>query len=95
MQAITQTADDGMYVITRRCWHMSRVLQKINNIVEIFSFNGCRLRTPNVRGEGRRLNADRCGQGGRRGQKLAKSCGHLLCMNHNVYCIRKHISVGI
>ena len=66
MQAITKTADDGMYVITRGCSQMSRVPQKINNIVEIFSFNGCRLRTPNVRRKG--------------GQKLAKSCGHLLCM---------------
>ena len=83
MQAITQTADDGMYVITRGCSQMSRVPQKINNIVEIFSFNGCRLRTPNVRGEGGRLNVDRCGQGGKGGQKLAKSCGHLLCMTPN------------
>ena len=64
---------------------MSRVPQKINNIVEIFSFiNGCRLRTPNVRGEGGRLNADRCGQRGSGGQKLAKSCGHLLCMTPSV-----------
>ena len=47
---------------------MSRVPQKINNILEIFSFNGCRLRTPNVGGGGGRLNADRCGQG-RRGVK--------------------------
>ena len=52
MHAITQTADDGMYVITRGCSQMFRVPQKINNIVEIFSFNGCRLRTPSVRGEG-------------------------------------------
>ena len=37
MQAITQTADDGMYVITRGCSQMSRVSQKINNIAEIFS----------------------------------------------------------
>ena len=28
MQAITQTADDGMYVITRGCSQMSRVQQK-------------------------------------------------------------------
>ena len=71
MRAITQTADDGMYVIIRGCSQMSRVPQKINNIVEIFSFNGSRLRTPNVRGEGDRLNADRCGQGGR-GVKIGK-----------------------
>ena len=32
-------------------------------------------------GEGGRLNADSCGQGGEGGLKLAKSCGHLLCMN--------------
>ena len=69
-------ADDGMYVITRGCSQMSRVPQKINNIVEIFSFNGCRLRTPNVQGEGGRLNADF--------QKLAKSCGHLLCMTRTL-----------
>ena len=37
MQAITQTADDGMYVITRGFSQMSRVPQKISNIVEIFS----------------------------------------------------------
>ena len=37
MKAITQTADDGMYVITRGCSQMSRVPQKINNIVEVFS----------------------------------------------------------
>ena len=68
---------------------MSRVPQKINNIVEIFSFNGCRLRTPNVRGRRGRFNADRCGQGEGGGQKLAKSCGHLLCMTpkENLYCV--------
>ena len=33
MQAVTQTADDGMYVITRGCSQISRVPQKINNIV--------------------------------------------------------------
>ena len=37
MKTITQTADDGMYVITRGCSQMSRVPQKISNIVEIFS----------------------------------------------------------
>ena len=37
MQAFTQIADDGEYVITRGCSQMSRVPQKINNIVEIFS----------------------------------------------------------
>ena len=36
MQAITQTADDDAYVITRGCSQMSRVMQKIN-IVQIFS----------------------------------------------------------
>ena len=68
MQAITQTADDDM----------SRVPQKINNIVEIFPY-GCGLRTPNARGEGvgsMRTPADK-GEGS---QKLAKSCGRLLCM---------------
>ena len=49
MQAITQTVDDGMYVITRGCSQMSRVPQKINDIIEIFPY-GCRLRTPNVLG---------------------------------------------
>ena len=37
MQTITQKGDDGVYVITRGCSQMSRVPQKINNIVEIFS----------------------------------------------------------
>ena len=73
MQAITQTADDGMYVITRGCSQMSRVPQKINNIVEIFSFNGCRLRMPNVRGEGGRLNADKGGGGSKIGKNLRTS----------------------
>ena len=35
MQAITQTAYDGMYVITRGYWQMSRVPRKIYS-VEIF-----------------------------------------------------------
>ena len=52
---------------------MSRVLQKFNNIVEIFSFNGCRLRTPNVRGEGGRLNADKEGGGSKIGKILRTS----------------------
>ena len=34
------------------------------------------MRTPNVRGLGGRLNADK----GRGNQKLAKSCGHLLVL---------------
>ena len=51
MEAITQTTDDGMYVITRGCSQMSRVPQKINNIAEFFPC-GCTLRTPNVQGEG-------------------------------------------
>ena len=60
MQAITQSADDGRYVITRGCSQMSRVPQKVNNIVEFFPY-GCGLRTPNVRGAGGMLNADTCG----------------------------------
>ena len=74
IQAIIQTADDGMYVITRGCSQMSRVPQKINNIVEIFSFiNGCRLRTPNVRGEGGRFNVDKGGGGSKIGKILRTS----------------------
>ena len=79
MQAITQTADDGMYVITRGCSQMSRVPQKINNIVEIFFHMDvdCGRQTSGGKGVGSmRTPADKGG----RGQKLAKSCGHLLCM---------------
>ena len=55
---------------------MSRVPQKINNIVEIFSFNGCRLRTPNVRGEGvgsMRTDTDKEGGGSKIGKILRTS----------------------
>ena len=56
---------------------MSRVPQKINNIVEIFSFNGCRLRTQNVRGGGgvgsMRTDADKGGAGSKIGKILRTS----------------------
>ena len=64
MQAITQTADDGMYVITRGCSQISRVLQKISNIVEIFSL-WIWIADAKRPGGGGRLNADTCGKGGR------------------------------
>ena len=41
------------------------------------------LTDADARGEGGRLNADNCGQGGRGGQKLAKFCGRLLWMAPN------------
>ena len=65
MQAITQTADNGMYAITRGCSQMSRAPQKIKNIVEIFSL-WMYIADAKRPGEGDRLNADTCGQGGRR-----------------------------
>ena len=69
---------------------MFRVPQKINNIVEIFSYNGCRLQTLNVRGGGvvsMRTDADK---GERGGQKLAKSCGPLI--ENIIYCKKKCFS---
>ena len=38
MNAITQTADYGIYIITRGYSQMLRVPQKINDIVEILSY---------------------------------------------------------
>ena len=68
MQAITQTADDGMYIITRGCSQMSKVPQKIN-IVEIFSL-WMWIADAKRPGGGGRLNADTCRQRG--GSKIGK-----------------------
>ena len=71
MQAITQTADDGMYVISRGCWQMYRVLQKINNIVEIFPLMDVDCGRQTSGGKGGRLNEDNGGRGVKNWQNLA------------------------
>ena len=62
--------------VARRCPESRK---KINNIVEVFSL-WMLFADAKRPGEGGRLNAAISGQGGREGQKLAKSCGNLLCM---------------
>ena len=45
--------------VTHRCPESRK---KLATLYKFFPY-GCRLRTPNVRGEGGRLNAGTCGQG--------------------------------
>ena len=54
----------------------------LTTLYKLFPY-GCRLRTPNVQGEGvdsMRTPADKGGEGV--DQKLIKSCGHLLCITY-------------